>query len=95
MVVVELGQDVRPGPDRGATERVVGELADGDGLKEVGRCDRLGGELEEPAERRVELEADRLLVDDRCRDLAPRSGAWARVLRVAQDVDGVARRPAP
>ena len=89
VVVVELRQDERPRTDRRPAERIVGEFADRDRLEEVRRRDRLGGQLEEPAERRGQVDPDRPLVDRRRRDLAPRPGARARVLGIAEDVDRV------
>ena len=85
VVVVELRQDERPRADRRPAERIVGEFADRDRLEEVGRRDRLRGQLE-PAERRGEVDPDRA-VDGRRRDLAPRPGAGPVYSGLRGDVD--------
>ena len=56
--------------------------------EEVGRRDRLGGRLEEPAERRRQREHDAAHPDRPDLDLVPRAGARAVVVRVLEDPDG-------
>ena len=86
-VLVEAGHGERPGPDRLASEGVLGQRTDRHTAQEVLRDDRLGRRLEEPTERRREPEDDHPRTVGRDRDLVPRTGARPGVLRVLQDLD--------
>jgi hypothetical protein len=52
MVGVEFHHDERSGADGRLPKRIVGERLDRDAAQQVRRRDRLGGQLEEAAQRR-------------------------------------------
>ena len=82
-----VDQRERTRADRPLAERMVGQARDRHVGEQVGRGDRLGRGLEEPADGRVEREPDGPLADGLHRHPGPGRRARAGVVGVLQGVD--------
>ncbi len=83
----QIGHSERTRADRPPAERVLGEGCDRHLPEQVGRRDRLGQRLQEPAERGLEREPHLARAGRRDRHLGPRCGGRSRVGRVLQRLD--------